>query len=414
MAENSKTGFWEFIAVGALLFFIWKLTHKGTSKLLDLKGAPVVIDPDKDLNKPEFDLNSYCKKVVARPLSQTELTSSSLLGPGWCSKGDGSLISGGDFGDVYAKYQAGLYEKRKQDEANFLNRKSVLQFKLINTTNAPITTNVLDTTQDPSVVTPVILPDAPVPSAASGITDIGFSFSWPSVADATGYYVYISTDSGYGSFLPGYDGKDVGSALSEVVTGLTANTNYYYKLKSYNNGGESVDSISQNVKTKTLFDDFFLPSKDELNKMITELANNGIGLFGSTPYWSSSEFDAGIAYTHKKYDTASTTLKASATDCVRACRSFISSTVYSLTDVGPAGGWIFHIINNGDGTYTYYETAPLDYNAGQTIQWSNITGTLVTTGTAIGTGQANTTAIIAQAGHITSAALVCDQLKVYV
>jgi hypothetical protein len=152
MAENSKTGFWEFIAVGALLFFIWKLTHKGTSKLLDLKGAPVVIDPDKELNKPGFDLNSYCKKVVAKPLSQTELTSTSLLGPGWCSKGDGSLIADGDFGDVYAKYQAALYEKRKQDESNFLNRKSVLQFKLINTTASPITTNILDTTQDPAVI----------------------------------------------------------------------------------------------------------------------------------------------------------------------------------------------------------------------------------------------------------------------
>jgi hypothetical protein len=45
------------------------------------------------------------------------------------------------------------------------------------------------------------------------------------------------------------------------------------------------------------------------------------------------------------------------------------------------------------------------------IAWSNITNTLVgTTGTALGTGQANTAAIVGQAGCTSGAAKLCDDL----
>jgi hypothetical protein len=81
---------------------------------------------------------------------------------------------------------------------------------------------------------------------------------------------------------------------------------------------------------------------------------------------------------------------------------------YSLRDIGPAGGWICYV----DGGTTYYEAAPTDQAI---VPWSNITGQeigVTAKGTAIGTGQANTTAIIGQVGHITSAAKLCDDLIV--
>ena len=40
------------------------------------------------------------------------------------------------------------------------------------------------------------------------------------------------------------------------------------------------------------------------------------------------------------------------------------SKTYNLRDRGPAGGWIFHIVDNGDGTYTYYEAAPYGWHDG--------------------------------------------------
>jgi len=85
---------------------------------------------------------------------------------------------------------------------------------------------------------------------------------------------------------------------------------------------------------------------------------------------------------------------------------------YNLRDIGPAGGWIFHIIDNGDGTKTYYEAAPVDQGA--SVEWINsgpapnpqetVNGN---TGTAVGTGWDNTLAIIAQTNHTSSAALLC-------
>jgi len=84
-----------------------------------------------------------------------------------------------------------------------------------------------------------------------------------------------------------------------------------------------------------------------------------------------------------------------------------SPKVYSIGDTGPAGGIVFYDAGNST-TYgwRYLECATSDFTA----SWYG--GSLtVTTGTAIGTGQANTTAIIAAGGTSTSyAALSCKNL----
>lgn len=161
--------------------------------------------------------------------------------------------------------------------------------------------------------------------------------------------------------------------------------------------------------------DFFLPSKDEIYLMYTNLHLFGLGGFSSTPptqiYWSSSEMDVYSAYTQnfatgsqsggtKNFDLYST----------RACRSFISPVVYNLREYGPSLGLIFSVTDNGDSTYTYLECAPSDQTYG--VVFSNITDQLAGTNTAVGTGQANTTAIISQVGHTTSAAKSCDDLVI--
>jgi len=87
---------------------------------------------------------------------------------------------------------------------------------------------------------------------------------------------------------------------------------------------------------------------------------------------------------------------------------------YALGDTGPAGGLIFYDGGSYSDGWRYLEAAPSDQ--GTQIQWYNGTyGTYVVTGatgTAIGTGQANTTAIVNAQGAGSYAAQLCNELTV--
>ncbi len=158
------------------------------------------------------------------------------------------------------------------------------------------------------------------------------------------------------------------------------------------------------------FDDWFLPSKDELNKMYVNLHSEGEGQFVNDNYWASSETSAQRVWVQQFASGHQTgdALKYN-TFRVRPVRAFTlteGSASYALRDNGPAGGKIFDVVDNEDGTYTYYEASFQDYIG---IIWSNITNAESgATGTAVGTGATNTAAIIAQAEHTGSAAKLCD------
>jgi hypothetical protein len=146
---------------------------------------------------------------------------------------------------------------------------------------------------------------------------------------------------------------------------------------------------------------YYLPSKDELSLMYSELKDHGVGDFSDNIYWSSSENDMISAY-YVNYTNGSSDVNPKAIpNHVRACRSFTATEgAYSLRDTGPAGGLIFY----ASGT-NYLESAESDLID---EAWSNVLNTLGTTGTAVGTGQANTAAIIGQTGHTNSAAKNCN------
>jgi hypothetical protein len=84
---------------------------------------------------------------------------------------------------------------------------------------------------------------------------------------------------------------------------------------------------------------------------------------------------------------------------------YADSVPYETGDTGPSGGLIFYV----DGSYCL-EAAPSDLVSDSV--WSNVTDTSVATSTAIGTGQSNTTNIVNQAGHTTSAAKLCDEYSI--
>ncbi|SMP66308.1 MBG domain-containing protein [Anoxynatronum buryatiense] len=99
----------------------------------------------------------------------------------------------------------------------------------------------------PSVVSSITtVPAAPVVQPASDISDVSFQANWSSQSGATHYLLYVSLNSDLSS--PFVDGQFV-STSHHPVTGLNANTSYYYRVKAVNASGQSDLSSIQQVTT---------------------------------------------------------------------------------------------------------------------------------------------------------------------
>jgi len=74
-----------------------------------------------------------------------------------------------------------------------------------------------------------------------------------------------------------------------------------------------------------------------------------------------------------------------------------AARVYNIGDIGPGGGLVFYIDSTSG---LRYEMAPKTWGANETtgIQWCSDRTNSVTTGTAVGDGSANTTAMLTSAG----------------
>jgi uncharacterized protein (TIGR02145 family) len=248
------------------------------------------------------------------------------------------------------------------------------------------------------------VPVAPVALNGSEITAVSFVANWEAADGATGYRLDVSTSPVFASFVAGYNNKDVGNVLVTSVTGLSGTTNYYYRVRAYNEVGTSDNSNTETLQTKFAYNDYFLPSKDGYQAMNDELHLHGLGGFSNGHYWTSSEYSSTNAILFTFVTGLWNNDPKSNTYYVRACRAFTSITNYNLRDIGPAGGLIFYKSGND-----YLEAAPIDQSVNQV--WSNITNIAIgTTGETIGSGQANTTAIIGQVGHTDSAAKLCNDL----
>ncbi len=93
------------------------------------------------------------------------------------------------------------------------------------------------------------VPPAPAAATATNIAATSFTANWGSSSGATGYRLDVSTSSNFATFVTGFNDLDVGNVLSRSVTGLTAGTTYFYRVRAYNGSGPSGNSSTITLTT---------------------------------------------------------------------------------------------------------------------------------------------------------------------
>ena len=81
------------------------------------------------------------------------------------------------------------------------------------------------------------------------MTSSSFTANWRSVSGATDYRLDVSTSNTFTSYVPPYQDLSVGNMTSYPVTGLSAHTTYYYRVRADNGCATSTNSSVKSVQT---------------------------------------------------------------------------------------------------------------------------------------------------------------------
>lgn len=92
------------------------------------------------------------------------------------------------------------------------------------------------------------IPPAPVAASATNVTASGFTANWNSSSGASAYYFDLSQTSSFSSFIGEYNNYYL-TATSLTLSGLLAETTYYYRVRATNIAGTSVSSNNITVQT---------------------------------------------------------------------------------------------------------------------------------------------------------------------
>jgi len=93
-------------------------------------------------------------------------------------------------------------------------------------------------------------PGAPTNLSATAASSTTINLSWSAATDnvaVTGYKLDVSLNSAFSSFVTGYNNKDLGNVTSAAITGLSASTAYYARLRAYDAAGNVSPSKSANI-----------------------------------------------------------------------------------------------------------------------------------------------------------------------
>jgi hypothetical protein len=134
----------------------------------------------------------------------------------------------------------------------------------------------------------VTAPGIPGISGRTTATTNSITFAWTAPpGGASGYYLDVSTDPAFGSYIVGNGSNslDVGNVLTYTITGVTSGTNYYYRVRAYNSTGVSASTSSTLIDTAPVL--ISLTAGTSSSDHSPVVINTGVSLNGG-PYVRSA------------------------------------------------------------------------------------------------------------------------------
>ena len=149
-------------------------------------------------------------------------------------------------------------------------------------------------------------PDAPVIGGAEIFQD-SLGLSWAASATADGYYLDVATDVGFTSMVAGYNNLNVGAGIYKLITGLDSETDYWVRLRAYNDSGTSGNSASEkfttgvaysvNLSLNVMFFDYLKVACSTDTITVTSSNNWTAELTSGTEYFSIDKTDGATGET---------------------------------------------------------------------------------------------------------------------
>ena len=199
----------------------------------------------------------------------------------------------------------------------------------------------------------------PVATDATNITSTSFSANWSAVTGATGYRLDVSDDIDFETFVTGFENLDVSNVVTYSVTGLTANTCYFYRVRAYNTNVISLSSNTIHVpKLEGIFSGDYLVTLNSPDKSMftgTHLLFDGLPNYLRSNLLTLGGQGKSFNFKYNKFGLDFALLH-------RIIYSYESTSIYETLHVEPTGNFLIYgkAMTGGANTIVTWSNLPYD------------------------------------------------------